>query len=73
MSTFDSVKKVIVEQLDVSQDEVSPQASFLACQYSEKGNQGLVVWRLLGGDHVFARGPREMILRSMAGGDQGEI
>ena len=29
MSTFDRVKKVIVEQLDVSEDEVTPQASFV--------------------------------------------
>ena len=29
MSTFDRVKKVIVEQLDVSEDEVQPTASFV--------------------------------------------
>ena len=29
MSTFDRVKKVIVEQLDVSEEEVTPQASFV--------------------------------------------
>jgi len=29
MSTFDSVKKVVVEQLDVAEDEVTPQASFV--------------------------------------------
>ena len=29
MSTFDRVKKVIVEQLDVSEDEVTPEASFV--------------------------------------------
>ncbi len=29
MSTFDRVKKVVVEQLDVSEDEVTPQASFV--------------------------------------------
>jgi acyl carrier protein len=29
MSTFDRVKKVIVEQLDVSEEEVQPQASFV--------------------------------------------
>ena len=34
---------------------VSPHVSFLACQYRDKEAQGIVVWRLLGGDHVFAR------------------
>ncbi|MCC6730105.1 MAG: acyl carrier protein [Chthonomonadales bacterium] len=29
MSTFERVKKVIVEQLDVSEEEVTPQASFM--------------------------------------------
>lgn len=29
MSTFDRVKKVVVEQLDVNADEVAPQASFV--------------------------------------------
>lgn len=29
MSTFDRVKKVIVEQLDVSEEEVQPTASFV--------------------------------------------
>ncbi len=29
MSTFDRVKKVIVEQLDVSEEEVTPEASFV--------------------------------------------
>lgn len=29
MSTFDRVKKVVVEQLDVSEEEVTPQASFV--------------------------------------------
>jgi acyl carrier protein len=29
MSTFERVKKVIVEQLDVSEDEVTPEASFV--------------------------------------------
>jgi acyl carrier protein len=29
MSTFDRVKKVIVEQLDVSEDEVTAEASFV--------------------------------------------
>lgn len=29
MSTFDRVKKLVVEQLDVSEDEVTPQASFM--------------------------------------------
>jgi acyl carrier protein len=29
MSTFDRVKKVVVEQLDVSEDEVTAQASFV--------------------------------------------
>ncbi|HEU4751554.1 MAG TPA: acyl carrier protein [Armatimonadota bacterium] len=29
MSTFDRVKKVVVEQLDVNADEVTPQASFV--------------------------------------------
>jgi acyl carrier protein len=29
MSTFDRVKKVVVEQLDVSEDEVTSQASFV--------------------------------------------
>ena len=29
MSTFDRVKKVVVEQLDVSEDEVTPNASFV--------------------------------------------
>jgi acyl carrier protein len=29
MSTFDQVKKVVVEQLDVAEDEVTPQASFV--------------------------------------------
>ncbi len=29
MTTFERVKKVIVEQLDVSEDEVQPQASFV--------------------------------------------
>lgn len=28
MSTFDRVKKVVVEQLEVAEDEVTPQASF---------------------------------------------
>jgi hypothetical protein len=34
---------------------ISPAATFLACQYSDKEAQGIVAWRLLGGDHVFAR------------------
>ena len=29
MSTFARVKKVVVEQLDVAEDEVTPQASFV--------------------------------------------
>lgn len=29
MSTFDRVKQVVVEQLDVAEDEVTPQASFV--------------------------------------------
>lgn len=29
MATFDRVKKVVVEQLDVSEDEVTPQAQFI--------------------------------------------
>ena len=29
MSTFDRVRKVVVEQLDVNNDEVTPQASFV--------------------------------------------
>lgn len=29
MSTFDRVKKVVVEQLDVAEDEVTAQASFV--------------------------------------------
>ena len=29
MSTFDRVKKVVVEQLDVAEDEVTPNASFV--------------------------------------------
>lgn len=29
MSTFDRVKKVVVEQLDVNEEEVTPQASFV--------------------------------------------
>jgi|tagenome__1003787_1003787.scaffolds.fasta_scaffold10461214_1 acyl carrier protein len=29
MSTFDRVKKVVVEQLDLNPDEVTPQASFV--------------------------------------------
>ena len=29
MSTFDRVKKVVVEQLDVNEDEVAPSASFV--------------------------------------------
>ena len=29
MSTFDRVKKVVVEQLDVAEDEGTPQASFV--------------------------------------------
>ena len=29
MSTFDRVKKVVVEQLDVSEEEVTPQASYV--------------------------------------------
>lgn len=29
MPTFDRVKKVVVEQLDVSEDEVTPEASFV--------------------------------------------
>jgi len=29
MSTFDRVKKVVVEQLDVAEEEVTPQASFV--------------------------------------------
>jgi acyl carrier protein len=29
VSTFDRVKKVVVEQLDVAEDEVTPQASFV--------------------------------------------
>lgn len=29
MSTFDRVKKVVVEQLDVNEDEVTPSASFV--------------------------------------------
>lgn len=28
MSTFDRVKKIVVEQLDVNEDEVTPEASF---------------------------------------------
>lgn len=29
MSTFDRVKKVVVEQLEAAEDEVTPQASFV--------------------------------------------
>ena len=29
MSTFDRVKKVVVDQLEVSEDEVTPEASFV--------------------------------------------
>lgn len=29
MSTFDRVRKVVVEQLDVNEDEVTPSASFV--------------------------------------------
>ncbi|HSV75026.1 MAG TPA: acyl carrier protein [Chthonomonadales bacterium] len=29
MSTFDRIKKVIVEQLEVSEDEVTPEAAFM--------------------------------------------
>ncbi len=29
MATFDRVKKVVVEQLDVAEEEVTPQASFV--------------------------------------------
>jgi acyl carrier protein len=29
VSTFERVKKVVVEQLDVSEDEVTPEASFV--------------------------------------------
>ncbi len=29
MSTFDKVKKVVAEQLDVSEEEVTPEASFV--------------------------------------------
>jgi len=29
MSTFERVKKVVVDQLDVSEDEVTPNASFI--------------------------------------------
>ena len=29
MSTFDRIKKVVVEQLDVNEDEVTPAASFV--------------------------------------------
>lgn len=29
MSTFDRVKKVVVEQLDANEEEVTPQASFV--------------------------------------------
>ncbi len=29
MATFDRVKKVVVEQLEVAEDEVTPQASFV--------------------------------------------
>jgi len=29
VSTFDRVKKVVVEQLDVNEEEVTPQASFV--------------------------------------------
>ena len=29
MATFERVKKVVVEQLDVSEDEVTPQAQFI--------------------------------------------
>jgi len=29
MATFDRVKKVVVEQLDVAEDEVTPEASFV--------------------------------------------
>jgi hypothetical protein len=35
--------------------KVSPQGSFLACQYWSKDLQGIVVWRLLGGAHRFER------------------
>ncbi|HWB49100.1 MAG TPA: AAA family ATPase [Stellaceae bacterium] len=35
--------------------KVSPQGTFLACQYWSKELQGLVVWRLLGGAHSFER------------------
>jgi hypothetical protein len=34
---------------------VSARASFLACQYWTKETQGIVVWRLLGGNHQFER------------------
>jgi hypothetical protein len=35
--------------------QVSPAVSYLACRYWSKEAQGLVVWRLLGGDHPFER------------------
>src|SRR5204862_4423800 len=35
--------------------KVSPQASYLACQYWSKDLQGIVVWQLLGGGHGFER------------------
>jgi hypothetical protein len=35
--------------------EASPQGTFLACQFWSKELQGIVVWRLLGGDHGFER------------------
>lgn len=38
-----------------SKCQVSEHASFLACQYWTKDSQGLVVWRLLGGNHQFER------------------
>ncbi|MFI5013704.1 MAG: hypothetical protein ACHQAY_15295 [Hyphomicrobiales bacterium] len=35
--------------------KVSPEVSFLACQYWSKDLQGIVVWRLMGGAHRFER------------------
>jgi hypothetical protein len=35
--------------------QLSIHASFIACQYWSKDTQGLLVWRLLGGNHQFER------------------
>ena len=40
MSTFDRVKKVVVEQLDANEDEVTPAASFV----DDLGADSLDVW-----------------------------